>query len=337
MDWNNGFSARYYATVVDPQSWADIETFDIVDGSVSRKNEGLRQSASVTCVNRRPSSEQWVRIYFDARQGGSSERTALFTGIAASPERQIDGVVESNPLDCYSVLQACDDVLLKKGWYAPSNALGAELARTLLSSTTPAPIVVEGDSPRLKNFIIADDKETYLTMADKILTAIDWRMRIQGDGTIIFCPRATEVVWTFDALENDTIEPQVTYTDDWYSCPNVLRATVGDTSAVARDDSPDSPLSTVNRGREVWAEESNCNLNDSESLGTYAMRRLKQLQSHAVNIKYNRRFNPNILVGDRVRLNYPNPRYDLVGVFEVESQTIELSQGARTDEEVVSV
>ncbi len=337
MNWNNGFSARYYATVVDPQSWGDIETFDIVSGSIDRTSSGLRESASLSCVNRRPSREQWVRVYMDAKQSGMSQRIALFTGLASSPERSIEGSVETNPLDCYSVLKASDDVLLKRGWYAPSNAVGADLIKTLLSQTTPAPIVVEEGSPRLTNFVIADDGETHLTMAEKILTAINWRMLINGDGTITICPKATEESWKFDAIDNDTIEPSLTVSDDWYSCPNVLRATMGDTSAVARDDSPTSPLSTVNRGREVWAEETNCNLNSGESLGTYAMRRLKDLQKHAVRIQYNRRYNPTIRVTDRVRLNYPNPKHDMVGVYSVISQKIDLGTGARTSEEVESI
>lgn len=337
MDWNNGFSARYYATVVDPQSWGDIETFDIVNGSIEKKPTGLRESASVDCVNRRPSREQWIRIYMDTRQSGSSTRTALFTGLASSPERQVNGSVETNPLDCYSVLKACDDVFLKKGWFAQSGANGAELARTLLRSTTYAPIAIDGTSPSLTNYIIAEDKETHLTMADKILEAINWRMRITGDGRVTLCPKAEEIVWQFDALDNDTIEPEVTLSDDWYECPNVVRVTSGDASVTARDDSPDSPLSTVNRGREVWVDESSSNLNDSESLQTYAVRRLKELQKHALNIKYTRRFNPNILVTDRVRFNYPNPRYDMVGIFEVQSQSISLGQGAKTSEEVISI
>ena len=334
MNWNNGFSTRYYATVVDAQSWQDKEIFDITDGSISRTSDGLRESADVTCVNRRPSKEQWVRIYMEVRQGGSHERVALFTGLAVSPSREIDGSKETNPLECYSVLKASDDVLLKRGWYAPTGAVGAELVKSLLEQSTPAPVNVEGVSPKLQKYIIADDKETHLSMTDKVLDAIGWRMKIQGDGTILICPRATAVSGEFDSMENDSVKPQVSVTDDWYDCPNVFRATVGDTSAVARDDSPDSPLSTVNRGREVWAEETSCNLSDAESLGTYAMRRLKQLQRHAVNIKYSRRYNPDILVTDKVRLNYPNPKHDLVGVYTVTSQRISLGLGAETEEEV---
>ena len=337
MNWNNGFSSKYYAKVVDPQSWEDIMDgdkthIDIVSGDISCSGTGLRESADIQCRNRRPKGEQWVRIYLDTRQGGSYGHTALFTGLATSPEREIDGNREDNPLSCYSVLKACEDVLLPKGWFAPANGNGAEIVRQLLSETTPAPVSIEGVSPKLREHIVAEADENHLSMADKVLVSIGWRLKIQGDGRIIICPPASEVSWTFDAIENDSIKPQVNVKDDWYSCPNVFRATSGDVSATARDDSPDSPLSTVSRGREVWANDENCDLNDAETLGDYARRRLAELQRHATSVSYSRRYNPNILVTDKVRLNYP--RQDIMGEFVVTSQKISLGFGAETSEEV---
>lgn len=332
MNWNNGFSAKYYATVVDPVSWKDVSRFNITGGSIKRTINGLRESADIDCFNRKPEGEQWIRIYLDSRQGGSSEHTALFTGIATSPQRDIDGNRESNPLECYSVLKACEDVLLPKGWFAPANANGAETIRNLLKASTPAPVVLEGTSPSLTEHIVAGNNENHLSMIDKILLSIGWRLRILGDGTIVICPYASDVSASFDALDNDVVKPQVNVKDDWYICPNVFRATSGDVSATARDDSVDSPLSTVSRGREVWASEDDCNLSDAESLGDYARRRLSELQAHGKSISYTRRYNPSVLVTDKVRLEYP--RQDITGEFIVISQDISLGFGAETAEEV---
>ena len=65
-------------------------------------------------------------------------------------------------------------------------------------------------------------------------------------------PPAQEPSARFDPIDNDMIEPRIKVTADWYSCPNVLMAVAGDVTGIARDDDPDSPLSTVARGREVW-------------------------------------------------------------------------------------
>lgn len=337
MNWNNGFSSIYYATVVDPQSWLDTmdngrARFEIMSGDINRSASGLRESADIQCRNRRPKGEQWIRIYLDAKQGGTSVHTALFTGLAISPERDIDGRREDNPLECYSVLKACEDVMLPLGWFAPANSNGAELVKSLLEETTPAPVEIEGVSPKLREHIVAEADENHLSMADKILVSIGWRLRIQGDGRITICPPATEISGSFDSIENDSIRPQVNIKDDWYSCPNVFRATSGDVSATARDSSADSALSTVNRGREVWANDNNCNLSDGESLGDYARRRLTELQRHATSANYSRRYDPKILVTDKVRLNYPEQ--DIIGDFVVVSQKISLGFGAETSEEV---
>jgi hypothetical protein len=88
-------------------------------------------------------------------------------------------------------------------------------------------------------------------MTEKVLAAIDWRIRIYGDGTIELCEKASVDTTGFDPIEQDVLEPTITVKYDWYSCPNVFRAVHEELSAVARDDSPDSPLSTIRRGREV--------------------------------------------------------------------------------------
>ena len=104
---------------------------------------------------------------------------------------------------------------------------------------TPAPVVVDGTSPNVKQNIISEDGESHLSMVEKILTAINWRMYLDGDGTIHVCSKSAEPVRAFDPINYDVIEPKLTKVYDWYSCPNVFRAVSGDTYAVARDDSHD--------------------------------------------------------------------------------------------------
>ena len=120
---------------------------------------------------------------------------------------------------------------------------------------------------------------------------------------------------------------------DWYACPNVFRAVVDEVSAVARDDSPDSPLSTVSRGREIWMEDTSCDLAEGESIADYSVRRLKEEQRVVTSISYDRRYNPDIRPSDLVNMNYPEQK--IVGTYRVESHSVELTHGARTSEEAV--
>lgn len=330
MDWTKGFSASYYMKEVDAPTWRDTETIEITGGTLKRESAGLMHSADISCINYPQGTERWVRVYLDTKQNGASEHVALFTGLATSPSKNIKGSYESNKVQCYSVLKPADDVLLPRGWYAPMTN-GAQVVAQLLS-VTPAPIEVAEDSPVLSNYIVAEDGETNLSMADKILDAINWRKYITGDGTVRIEPKPTDPVITFDALDNDVILTDIDIEADWYECPNVFRAVSEDLIAVARDDSEDSPLSTVNRGREVWAEDTGAELADNETIGQYAMRKLRESQRIKTKANYRRAYAPTVMPTDLVRIHYPR----LDGVFQVDNQSIELTHGAMTTETVTT-
>lgn len=333
MDWNKGFSALYYASIVDSKTWRSIKRFEITGGSINTKISGLRQSADLLC-KKYNLGEIWVRIHMVVRQGDTSLNIPMFTGLSSCPEDSIDGFRITNKVELYSVLKPCDDVLLPRGWYVPAGAIGAEAIKKLLS-VSPAPIVIDDESPVLRQTIIAERGETHLSMTEEILTAINWRLRIEGDGTIHICKKSAEPVTSFDAIKNDVIEPKMSKTYDWYSCPNVFRAVMDEISAVVKDESPDNFLSTINRDREIWMEETSCNLSDGESLMDYAKRRLKEEQMVGTIVSYDRRFMPGVMATDVVKLNYP--AQNITGNYLITSQTIQIGHGARTSEEVMKV
>lgn len=331
MDWNNGYAASYHASLVDPDTWADGVKIDLAGGNINRTDTGLRHSADIECHDYSYGSDRWIRVWMNAEQAGSNATEPLFTGLVSAPERDIDGFIVETPLQCYSVLKPAQDILMPIGWYAAKGFIGADMVKQLLS-VTPAPISIEGISPRLAQHIIAENNENRLTMADKILTAIGWRLKIDGYGAITICPMPDSESALFSGEVNDQIEPQVKVKDDWFSCPNVFRASTDEASAVAYDYDTASPLSITNRGREVWAEESSVKLSEGESLQTYAERRLREEQLHSSTVFYDRSFAPGILPTDRIRLHYP--AHNLSGTFIVTSQKISLDHSATTSEEV---
>ena len=333
MDWSKGYTASYYAYIIDPKTWRETTRLQITEGSLSRTNEGLRDSADITVINYND-AEQYIRIYLDTKQNGAASHVPLFTGLTSAPTKDIDGILKSNDLECYSVLKPAEDVLLQRGYYVPAEINGGLIVKDLLS-VSPAPVEILGDPPTLQRSIIAEDGENHLTMADKVLTAMNWRMRILGNGTIQILPMATDATRTFDPLSVDVLEPRLKITRDWYQCPNVFRAISDDLVAVARDEAKTSPLSIENRGREIWAEESNVSLNSNESLAEYAMRKLKELQQIDTTANYTRRYDPDVLVTDLVRLNYPEQ--NLQGLYRITSQKITLGYGCTTEEEVIYV
>lgn len=332
MDWSKGYSASYYVKKVDPVTWRDLDTIHITGGSIERERDGLRESASVTCTEY-VGREQWIRIYLDADQNGSYVHEALFTGLATSPKWSFEGRRKEMDLECYSVLKPVDDIVLPRGWYVSAGANGAEVVLQLLRST-PAPAFIKGTSPRMKNSIVAEDGETNLTMIDKILKAIDWRLRITGSGSISIEANPRSAAASLDPVDNDMMETSIEISHDWFAAPNVYMAIDDDMTAVARDDSPNSPLSTINRGREVWEVESNCDLAENETIAEYAQRKLVDAQRVSQTVEYSRRYIPDVIPGDLIMLRYPEQ--EISGLYLIESQSIELGHGATTSEEVTA-
>ena len=328
MDFSKGITTSYHAAVIDPETWEDIERLEITGGSINRTDNDLRQNAQLTLTEYDGAVDRWIRIYMDAKQGDEIEHVPLFTGLATSPQRDYNAGVESITLQCYSVLKAAADVYLQKGYYVGKTAPGTASIRALLKAT-PAPVIIDGASEALADEIVAEANESNLTMTDKILKAINWDIQINGDGTVHIVPKQTEPAVAFSP-ENDTVGTSFTRGRDWFACPNVLRATSGDLTAVARDDDPRSELSTVTRGREVWASEDSVTLQDGETIAQYARRKLKELQERTETVQYTRRFVPGVNIGDIVRLNYKQ----LSGDYKVTAQTITLDASGSTQENV---
>lgn len=324
MNWEKGYSAQFYMTIVDPNTWRDVESVSIPSGTITKTLEGLMESADIT-MTQELDGERIVRVYAIARQSDDGERAAIFTGLMQTPGKNWDGTRRSQKGVCYSVLKPASDILLPRGWYAAKNAKAADVAADLLDVL--APVEVEGESPKLTEYIVAESNETRLTMARKILAAIGWRIRIDGEGNIKICPVDEEAG---DRLGSNIVELKVTDEQDLYSCPNVFRAVSGDSYYEARDEERIEA-----RGREIWAQEENVTPNDGESLREYANRRLREMQAVERKVKYSRRFLPNIVPGDNIELSLP--AQDVIGIFRIQRQQITLGYNATVQEEAVYV
>lgn len=334
IDWSRGYSASYYAEQVDPATWRDVGVIEITGGTIKRENAGKRQSADIDCINYQIPIEQWIRVYMDIEQAGSSAHIPLFTGLATTPDRDMHGALSKNSLACYSVLKPAEDIVLERGWYVMAGTNAGDIITDLLFAS-PAPVEIEDSIPSLFETIVAEDNETCLSMLDKVLDAIGWRLRIDGDGTIQILPSPSDAVASFDPLANDIIEPDIKISQDWSACPNVYVAVSRGETGIARDDDPSSPLSTISRGREVWIRKSGITLADNENIVEYAARMLREAQRAEMTASYTRRYVPKVMPGDLIGLKYPEQ--NLNGLFEVGSQSVKLGHCAATAEEVRQV
>ena len=333
MRWDKGFSAQYFYTLVDPVTWRDIGTYQLISGSVMKSEDGLMQSGDMEITTLPSDGEVWIRIYLAARQNDTGVRDALMTGLLQTPQRDWTGVKGVYKAEVYSVLKPAEDILLDRGWYAGAGTDAAMVAAELLG-VSPAPVSYADNAPLLEEPVVAESHETNLSMAQKLVAAINWRIRIAGDGSISIEPKPTTPSAEFDSLANDIVQLAIADKRDWYSCPNVFRAAIGNVAAVAKDEDDGSPFSIQNRGREIWAEDDSVVLNSGESLEQYATRRLYELQAPSRSISYDRRYTPDVYPGDMVKIYHPAQHIN--GSFTVTSQKRNLGYGAQVSEECIA-
>jgi hypothetical protein len=132
----------------------------------------------------------------------------------------------------------------------------------------------------------------------------------------------------------------MTNTRDLYGIPNVVEVVYsGDSgyvfSRIVNDD-PNSPISTVNRGREIVYRDTNPNLAGEptqEMLDDYATQLLRNLSCLEHKITYSHGYCP-VRVGDCVTLNYEKAGMRNVRA-KVISQTIKCTTGCPVQETAV--
>lgn len=329
MNYTDGYTASFYVTLIDPATWTETEEVDFISGSVNNTADGLRQSATLQVRDFDRTHEHWIRIYMNARQNEDIGHKPIFTGVVSAPREDVEDTLSTNSLNCYSVLEPVDTPMIIGEYIARGENAGTAIRRLL--EQTPAPVDIGKGIPALDDYIIAEDNETKLTMIQKVLDAIGWQLVIAGDGTIKVRSKPIKPVVVFAPGGADVIEPQASKTRDWFKVPNVLQVTAGDAVAEARDTDPNSPLSIPARGRMIISTERDVKLSDNEGLAEYAKRRLDEEQQVAEVVEYSRRFIPDIYVGDIVQMNYSK----LQGVYEIQSQTINLTYNGQTREQAV--
>ena len=133
-------------------------------------------------------------------------------------------------------------------------------------------------------------------------------------GRILFFPNqdtaSLQPVWTYTDDNSSILYPQVSMDHDLYGVYNVVEVVYsdGDSFYYAKvvNDDPNSPISTVNRGREIVYRESNPSIigdPTDNKIQEYATKLLRNLSTLEYTISYTHGYCP-VRIGDCVRLDY---------------------------------
>lgn len=344
VDWLSSMQQTFEYYIVDPATWKDAKKIENVKScSISRDSDaGTLGSASINITE--SVGECYVRIYLITIQNGTKERHPLGTFLVQTPSTSFDGKVRNLSMDAYTPLLELKETKPPLGYSVMKGTNIMTIARQLTQENTRAPVVPASCDTNLFSDFVAETDDSWLTFLTDLLLNAKYSYDLDEMGRILFAPEqdtaSLQPVWTYNDDNSSILYPNLNMDHDLYGIPNVVEVIYSHGngyyySRVVNDD-PNSPTSTVNRGREIIHRVSDPDLigdPTENQIDEYANRLLRELSSLEYTITYTHGYCP-VRVGDCVRFNYS--RADLKNIkAKVISQTIKCEPGCPVTEKAV--
>lgn len=325
MDWSKGYASSFRVVRVNEESWGGGAALDGVAAlSLSRDGDApLVESGSVELDA--PIQPGYYRMQMLASQDGENVCEDVAT-LWLEPSRSVVSYdLETRTADGFSVLKRAADRILPDGSFAAAGIDGADKAAELLRSAIAAPVEVFGGFT-LDDSIVFDFGASYLDGAWQILNAADWRIRIDGDGTVVIERKPTQTGENVEALAFDSVMmPKLTRGKSADSIPNVCTVVDGERVVTVENSDVSDPYSTANRARVDVLDTSPVRV-DGESLEDYAARKLAEASAVSVSYSYDREYIPGVVPFDIVPVG---------GGAAVSKQTYSFGNGITVSETAV--
>ena len=344
IDWSESMEQSFEYYEVDPNTWKDIRKIENVKSCSIDKDESSDTlgSASISIVD--TLGETYIRAYLLIRQNGNNFRVTLGTFLVQTPSSDFDGKNRNVTMDCYTPLLELKENPPPLGYTLMKGENIMERAYEICRENCRAPVVETKLEKVLEANFVSNTDDTWLVFLQDLLAQAKYKFYLDEEGKILFAPiqklEQLKPVWTFNDDNSSILYPDINLEHDLYGIPNVVEVvcSTGTEMYTARivNDDPNSPTSTVNRGREILYRETSPNIQgipSVEQINEYAEALLEELSSVEYHVSYKHGYCP-VRVGDCVRLNYE--RADLKDVkAKVISQSINCETSCSVDETAV--
>lgn len=344
IDWSESMEQSFEYYEVDPNTWKDIRKIENVKScSIDRdESSDTLGSASISIVN--TLGETYIRAYLLIRQNGNNFRVTLGTFLVQTPSSDFDGKNRNVTMDCYTPLLELKENPPPLGYTLMKGENIMERAYEICRENCRAPVVETKLEKVLEANFVSNMGDTWLVFLQDLLAQAKYKFYLDEEGKILFAPiqklEQLKPVWTFNDDNSSILYPDINLEHDLYGIPNVVEVicSTGTEMYTARvvNDDPNSPTSTVNRGREILYRETSPNIQgipSVEQINEYAEALLEELSSVEYQVSYKHGYCP-VRVGDCVRLNYE--RADLKDIkAKVISQSINCETSCSVDETAV--
>ena len=219
-----------------------------------------------------------------------------------------------------------------------------DLAYRLTRENVRAPVVWTKCTTPLSYDFVSDSNDTWFSYLRDLVSSANYEFVLDELGRVLFSPKqdisSLQPVWTYNDDNSSILYPEVTMNHDLYGVPNVVEViySTGSDQLYARviNDDPNSPTSTVSRGREIIYRVTNPDLvgiPTQAQIDELAEQTLSNLSSIEYTITYSHGYCP-VRIGDCVRLNYSKAGMKNIKA-KVISQSIACEAGCKVTEKAV--
>ena len=343
-DWTKTMQQTFEYYVVDPGTWRDIRKINTVISSTITRDSTLETLGSANITIAESIGECYIRIYLITIQNGIREKHSLGTFLVQSPSYSFNGKIKNVTLDAYTPLLELKENPTPLGYSVLKDENILDTAYRIVREQVRAPVVKPQKDEALNSNFVANINDTWITFIRDLIANADYSLDLDEMGRIFFSPKqdtmSLQPIWTYDDSNSSILYPELSVDRDLYGIPNVVEVIYSNGTEYyygkAVNDDPSSPISTVNRGRQITHRESNPSLLGSPNqarIQEYAENLLKELSSLEYTVTYTHGYCP-VRIGDCVRLNYS--RAGINGIkAKVISQNINCESGCPVTEKAV--
>lgn len=344
VDWLSTMQQTFEYHIVDPATWRDKKRIlNVKSCSISRDiDKETLGSASIDVTE--SLGECYVRIYLVTVQNGITEKHPLGTFLVQTPSFGFDGRSKAVSIDTYTPLLELKETPPPIGYSIRKGENIMEMVYRLTKERVRAPVVKTSCDSTLYYDFVANTNDTWMSFLSDLADNANYTYALDEMGRILFSPKqdtaSLRPVWTYNDDDKSILYSDLTVSRDLYKVPNVVevvysRGTDHYYARVSNDDA-NSPISTVNRGREIVHRVTDPNIIGNPTateIRDHAEKCLKELSTLEYTITYSHGYCP-VRLGDCVRINYK--RAGLTDVkAKVVSQIIDCSAGCRVTERAV--
>lgn len=343
-DWTKSMEQTFEYYIVDPGTWKDKQRIRNVKSCTITRDGEADTLGSATIDVTESLGECYIRVYLITIQNGIREKHPLGTFLVQTPTSTFDGRVRNVSMDAYTPLLELKENPPPLGYSVLEDANIMDQAYLITREHVRAPVVKTECTEKLYYDFVSETDDRWLTFVKDLIANAKYELSLDEMGRILFAPKqdiaSLQPVTTYSDDNSSILYPEITMNHDIYGIPNVVEVVYSNgsdyyTARVVNDDE-NSPISTVNRGREIIYRDTNPSIagNPTESyIKEYAELLLRNLSAIEYTITYTHGYN-GVRLFDCVRLNYKRS-----GITDVKakviSQNIKCEPGCPVTEKAV--